>query len=168
MNNHSEPTRCDVGKRTLVAAFPDRGHAHQAAKLLRTEGFREQWIGLTSAGATKVRSDDESLATKITRFFTGGSSASALAATLTQHGVSELDAERVQRRLEPNDVILTVDGSNHPELAARILEDCRGDVLAGESCVGAAAEWIPTLLADIFIASFYEDGAGRSGTKSRG
>jgi hypothetical protein len=179
MNDDSESARGDLGKRTLVAAFADRGHAHQAARLLRIEGFREQWIGLTRAGMTKLESEDDSIATKIARFFTGELGASTLAATLTQHGVSPVDARRVERRLEPNDVILTVDGSNDPELAARILQDCRGDVLAGESFVDATAEWIPTddrfltytrptLLEDISIASFNEDDAGRSGTKGRG
>jgi hypothetical protein len=47
----------------------------------------------------------------------------------------------VEQQLEPDDVILTVNGSNHPELAARIIEDAAGDILAGESFVFTSVEW---------------------------
>ena len=141
MNSDSESARGEIAEGALVAAFGDRESAHKAAKNLRDEGFHKIWIGVISDDTT-IKSDNHSIGASIGRFFSGESHGTSLTKTLTRHGVSETEAQRVERQLEPNDVILTVDGSNHPELAARIVEDSGGDVLSGESFVFTTVEWM--------------------------
>jgi hypothetical protein len=84
---------------------------------------------------------NESIGAKIGRFFGGEIDGRTLTETLTRHGVDEKEAHRIENALQPNDVILTVEASNHPELAARIVEDCGGNVLYGESYVYTSVEW---------------------------
>jgi hypothetical protein len=141
VNADSEYVRSMMGARSLVGAFDDRESAHQAARALRDEGFHKIWIGLTRPGSNELRSDDESIGERIGRFFRGGSDGGSLIETLMHHGVSVSEAERVERTLAPNDVVLTVDGSNHPELAAQIIESHNGDVLSGESFVYTSVDW---------------------------
>ncbi len=116
----------------LVATFPDRESAHQAVHRLHDEGFHNTWIGLTrsmtdstssmgSTAQTRVE-DDNALA----RFFGGDES---LHDALRRHGVSEADAGRVDTTLPANSAILTVHGSNHPELAAQVVEECGGHMV---------------------------------------
>lgn len=140
MNSDSELAHNEIDLRALVAAFGDRETAHVAAKNLRDEGFHKIWIGVTY-DESALKSEDDSIGAKLVRFFSGEADGSTLVETLTRHGVSEPEAQRVERHLEPNDVLLTVNGSNHPELAARIVEDAGGDVLAGESFVFTSIEW---------------------------
>jgi hypothetical protein len=140
MNSDSEYARSGFGTRSLVAAFTDRESAHAAATMLRKEGFHKIWIGVTRASGTEIAGENDSIGAKIGRFFSGESEDSMIE-TLMRHGVGVTEAERVERQIEPNDVILTVDGSNHPELAAQILEDARGDVLSGESFMFTTVDW---------------------------
>jgi uncharacterized protein (TIGR02271 family) len=140
--------------RALVAVFPNRDAAHAGAKRLHEEGFRRTWIGVTqsttasstgtakdeaSQGGTAVKPEDETLGEKIGRFFSGESGERTLYDELVRHGVAEVEAQRIDRSLEPNTAILTVDGANHPELAAQIIEETGGHILAGESFAGDAA-----------------------------
>jgi hypothetical protein len=141
MNSDSEYARGGFGVRSLVAAFTDRDTAHDAAKTLRKEGFHKIWIGVTRESGTAIASENDSIGAKIGRFFSGESEGGSMIETLMRHGVGVTEAERVEREIEPNDVILTVDGSNHPELAAQIIEDARGDVLSGESFVFTTVDW---------------------------
>lgn len=137
--------------RALVAAFADRESAHDAAGRLKDEGFHRIWIGVThaaddsseggryappseNAGQMTVSSDEGgSVFAKIGRFFSGESGERTLYDELVRHGVAESEARRIDGSLEPNSAILTLDGANHPELAAQIVEACGGHVLAGES-----------------------------------
>jgi len=52
-------------------------------------------------------------------------------------------AQRVERQPTPNDVILSVGGSNHPELAAWIVEHAGGTIIAGESFGPNLVDWRP-------------------------
>ena len=140
MNSDSEIARGEIAERALVAAFSNRESAHAAAKNLHEEGFHKIWLGVTSEETT-IKSEDDSLPARLGRFFKGESDGKSLVQTLALHGVGGADAQRVERQLEPNEVILTVDGSNHPELAARIIESRQGDVLSGESFVFTTVEW---------------------------
>jgi len=140
VNSDSEYAHGDTGSNALVAAFGDRESAHEAAKDLRDEGFHKIWIGVIIGDAT-LKSENESIGAKVGRFFTGEMDGASLTQTLARHGVSEAEAQRIEERLEPEDVILTVNGSNHPELAARIIEDCGGDILSGESFTLSTIEW---------------------------
>jgi hypothetical protein len=141
MNGDSELARGEtLDEHVVVAAFADRDTARAAAKALRDEGFHKAWIGVTRAAVvadtryntgsitTKVDTADESVGAKIGRFFSGEENGANLYDSLTRHGV---DPRRIDASIEPNDVILTVNGSNYPELAAQIIEDFEGDVLAG-------------------------------------
>ncbi len=136
--------------RALVAAFADRETAHAAAHALHDEGFGRTWIGVTHAsedttayagtgagtttGQTQVTSDDgDSLGDKIGRFFSGASGDRTLYDELVRHGVASSEARRIDGSLAPNSAILTVDGHNHPELAATLIEQNGGHILAGES-----------------------------------
>ncbi len=140
MNSDSDYLRGNNDGGAMVAAFGSRDLAHQAAKRLREEGFDKIWIGVTSADNT-LKSDDDSIGGKIGRFFSGEKDGESLTETLTRHGVSEADALRIEGSIEPSDVLLTVNGSNHPELAAQIIEDLGGDVLSGESFVYTTVDW---------------------------
>jgi hypothetical protein len=140
VNSDSEIARGEIAERALVAAFSNRESAHAAAKNLHEEGFHKIWLGVTSEETT-IKSEDDSLPARLGRFFKGESDGKSLVQTLALHGVGGADAQRVERQLEPNEVILTVDGSNHPELAARIIESSQGDVLSGESFVFTTVEW---------------------------
>jgi len=144
VNSDTEMARGKENERALVAAFPDSESSHAAAKALRAEGFHKIWIGITQPGATDdplIKTEDKTIGAKIVRFFSGEADGATLVDTLKRHGVSETEAQRVEQQLAPNDVILTVNGSNHPELAASIIEDSGGDILAGESFVFTTIEW---------------------------
>jgi hypothetical protein len=144
MNGDSELARGEtLDEHVVVAAFADRDTARGAAKALHDEGFHKAWIGVTRAGVeadtryntgvitTKVDTADDSIGAKIGRFFSGETNGVSLYDSLTQRGVDPADAQRIDASIEPNDVVLTVNGSNYPELAAQIIEDFEGDVLAG-------------------------------------
>ncbi len=118
----------------LVATFPDRESAHQAVHRLHDEGFHNTWIGLTrskaadsaysaSSTASETRVEDDNA---LARFFGGDES---LHEALLRHGVSEADAGRVDTTLPTDSAILTVHGSNHPELAAQIVSECGGTMV---------------------------------------
>jgi uncharacterized protein (TIGR02271 family) len=134
--------------RAIVAVFADRETAHAAAHELHDEGFQDTWIGVTrpsasattedaggrATGGTTVETDGGgSVMERIGRFFSGEGGTKTLYDELVRHGVAEREARSIDGSLEPNSAILTVDGSNHPELAAEIIEQCGGHVLAGES-----------------------------------
>lgn len=131
--------------RALVAAFADKASAQKAVDALKEENFHNIWIGVTSQdedmGSSRNIGDkertkivgDESVGAKIGRFFSGESQDAGLRQALVRHGVSENEAARIDRSIAPNSVILTVDGSNHPEMAAEVVEACGGHILAGES-----------------------------------
>ncbi len=151
MNYSAENPRDEAFEgRALVAAFQSRETAHEAARRLRDEGFGNAWIGVTaprestggqSAGATsgaRVTSDADSLGEKIGRFFSGETGDRALYDELIRHGVAQSEAQRVDASLRPNSAILTIDGHNHPELAAHVIEEAGGQILAGESFAGTA------------------------------
>lgn len=121
--------------RAMVAAFGDSDEAREAARRLHEEGFHKIWIGATttSADGTHLASGQESLGEKIGRFFSGESQDRTLYDELIRHGVGESEARRLDMSLPPSSAVLTVDGHNHPELAAEIIEDNGGHIVAGES-----------------------------------
>jgi uncharacterized protein (TIGR02271 family) len=94
-------------------------------------------------GRTVEPAEGESLGDRIARFFGGGGKRS-LYDELVRHGVASSEARRLDHGLFPNSAILTVDGANHPELAAELIEEAGGQVVAGEHVAadeaGAAAE----------------------------
>lgn len=141
MNSDFEYARGKTGDRALVAAFRERQSAHDAATNLRENGFHKVWIGVTRGDT--LTSEDESLGAKIGRFFRGETDGESLTDTLVKHGVSAAEAERIALEIEPSDVLLTVDGSNHPERAAQIVENYGGDVISGESFVYTQINWSP-------------------------
>lgn len=144
MNSDLEYARGDNGKQALVAAFYNREAALETVKRLGAEGFHETWIGVTSDDQI-FQSADDSAGAKIGRFINGKADGASLAETLVRHGVAENEARRIDRSVEPNDVILTVAGHNHPELAAQIVEDAGGEILSGESFVPANIDWTESL-----------------------
>ena len=115
-------------KSPLVAVFADRQGAHEVARTLRDESFYEIWIGVILPDAS-LKSENTSLGARVGRLFKGDVDGRTLAETLQRHGVSPAETQRIERKLEPDDVVLTVDGSNHPELAARIIEDGGGNII---------------------------------------
>jgi uncharacterized protein (TIGR02271 family) len=144
--------------RALVAAFADRESAHAAARALHDEGFGRTWIGVThpgdttsysgttsgsaATGETRVTSEGgESLGEKIGRFFSGESGERTLYDELVRHGVASSEARRIDGSLAPSSAILTVDGHNHPELAASLIEQSGGHILAGESFGGTTGTY---------------------------
>lgn len=150
MNTDRDYARDDEYEgRALVAAFQDRETARTAAAALHTNGFRNVWTGVTRAAnveredtadlesRTTVADSDDSFGAKIGRFFSGESEKNGLYQALIRHGVAEHEARHIDGSLAPDSAILTVDGSNHPELAARLIESAGGHILAGEAFGGA-------------------------------
>jgi hypothetical protein len=136
----------------IAAVFADRDSAHGAAHQLHEEGFRDTWIGLTrtadsanysvyerperEAGETRVEADNWFM-----RFF--GEGDQSLFDALERHGVSREDADAAGT-LPPHSAILTVDGANHPELAAQLIRQCGGQVLTrgfGATGYGTAGQF---------------------------
>lgn len=121
--------------RALVAAFGSSDQARDAARRLHDEGFRRIWIGTTAVAedGTRVAEGGESLGDRIGRFFSGESQERTLYDELVRHGVADGEARRLDMMLPARSAVLTVDGHNHPELAAQIVEDAGGHVVAGET-----------------------------------
>jgi uncharacterized protein (TIGR02271 family) len=67
------------------------------------------------------------------RFFSGESGERSLYDELIRHGVGDRAARSIEAQLPPDSAILTVDGANHPELAAAIIERAGGYIVAGEA-----------------------------------
>jgi uncharacterized protein (TIGR02271 family) len=142
-DNYAQAEDSAFEGRSLVAAFADRESARAARSQLHDEGFHKTWMGVThranedasssNASGSVVDDGDDSFGAKLGRFFSGESGDSSLYSALVHHGVASSEARRIDGSLEPNSVILTVDGANHPELAAEIIEEVGGHVLAGES-----------------------------------
>ena len=122
----------------LAATFPSRETAHQAVQRLHDEGFHKTWIGLTkpmtddgygtAAASSEPRVEEDNA---LARFFGGGNE--SLHEALRRHGVSDEDASRVDTSLPPDSAIITVDGSNHPELATEIISTCGGSLLSSNA-----------------------------------
>lgn len=150
------------GGRSLVALFGDGDSARQAARGLHDEGFHDIWLGVTHAatsaaaplgmgGSTAstapvpagndvvVEPIDESLGDKIGRFFSGESQARSLYDELRRHGVDAEQARRIEDQIPAETAVLTVDGANHPEAAATILERSGGHLVAGEGFESTAS-----------------------------
>lgn len=155
MNDRTDAELRDeaYGGRAIVAAFPDRESGVDAVQRLDDEGFRDVWLGVTRSASTvaddvsrdeavlakgtQVEAATPSFGERIARFFGEGGTRS-LYDELVRHGVASSEATRIDRSLEPNSAILTVDGHNHPEFAVEIIEECGGHVLAGEHFAGTA------------------------------
>ena len=117
----------------LVASFATSQAARDAVDALHHEGFHDTWIGITrgvegghgltaTGGATVVESENA-----VARFFGAGDS--SLHDALVKHGVSETEAARLDGTLPIDSAILTVDGSNHPELAAQVVSSNGGRIV---------------------------------------
>ena len=116
----------DAHPSALVAVFADRELARNAISQLHQEGFHKTWLGLTEpmrATDTQVQSDNA-----LARFF--GSSEESLHDALLKHGVSEVDARKLDDTLPARSAVVTVDGKNHPELAAQIVAQCEGEMVS--------------------------------------
>jgi len=149
------------GGRSLVAIFPNRQGARDAAARLREDGFHHVWIGVThvaptdatgetgllhgssaplgssAESTTVVETDAATFGEKVGRFFTGDSIERSLASELAKHGVDRAEAARIEDQIPPETSILTVDGANHPEAAATTIESCGGHVISGEAFAGS-------------------------------
>ncbi|MBD5655252.1 MAG: YsnF/AvaK domain-containing protein [Candidatus Eremiobacteraeota bacterium] len=120
---------------TLVATFATRDEAHRAVENLHDEGFHQTWIGIMRAPASDAYAGESDTSgavvesdNAIARFFGAGDE--SLHAALVKHGVAEADAARVAGTLPIDSAVLTVDGANHPELAAQIVAQCGGQMIA--------------------------------------
>lgn len=135
---------------TLAATFNDRDSARDAIKQLHEQGFHKAWVGLTKpmdgegggdryTGATTATAADETMVQPenwLARMF--GESEQSLHDALVKHGVRESDL-RSLRALVPGTAILTIDGSNHPELAAQVISECGGTLItSGATSTGYA------------------------------
>lgn len=130
----------------IGATFAERERAHDAVHRLHEEGFSQTWIGITRrdeasgyaadddggddvAGTVKPLDNDTRVesANWFMRFF--GEGDESLHDALVRHGISEADARAVGT-LPADSAILTVEGGNHPELAAQIISEFGGQVIS--------------------------------------
>ena len=130
-------TSAQYERTTLAAIFADREQAHDAVKMLHDEGFHDTWVGITRSdegvsagyadGETRVQADNW-----FTRMF--GEGDESLHDALVRHGVSEADARTAgtmsgAATLPAHSAIVTVDGANHPELAAQVITQAGGQMI---------------------------------------
>lgn len=143
----------DAGVRatTVAAVFSDHERAHDAVHQLHEDGFRETWIGRTKYGEETLHDGDaEMSASAQTRIESDnwfmrlfGEGDESLHDALVRHGVLEMDVRRAGS-LPPHSAIVTVDGANHPELAAEILFEAGGRIITsglGESGYGTVGRY---------------------------
>ncbi len=133
--NYSDTDRDAIKPSALVAIFATRELAHHAIESLHGEGFHRTWLGVTQSMTsdtgygspadteTRVESDNA-----LARFFGAGDQ--TLHEALLKHGVSADVAARLDGTLPGNSAIVTVDGANHPELAAQIVAECDGEIVS--------------------------------------
>ena len=162
MNNDISQTDLAHDGRAIVAVFADRDMARTAIRSLHDEGFQRPWLGVTKASTsaenvTEVEADEDGPMGALGRFFTGESGGHPLHAELLRHGVSERAALQLDTQLPANGCVLTVDGANHPELAAQIIEQNGGHVIAGESFGSSATTADPIEHASGTAALGYAD-----------
>jgi uncharacterized protein (TIGR02271 family) len=144
----SEPGGTGDSRATMIgAAFAERERAHDAVHQLHDDGFRDTWIGIARSadangyggdeyasdaspgagnpsaltGETRVESDNWFM-----RFF--GEGDESLHDALVRHGVTEADA-RAAGAVRVDGAIVTVDGGNHPEMAAQIIAQNGGQLI---------------------------------------
>ncbi|GAC1539352.1 MAG: YsnF/AvaK domain-containing protein [Candidatus Velthaea sp.] len=130
MNQSGQDTRESNGRNAVAATFESREAAHAAAKRLHEEGFHGAWVGLTKpthGGTSGERTAIES-ENWLQRMF--GEGDESLHDALVRHGVREADFRSIGP-VAPGSAILTIDGMNHPELAAQVISECGGDVITG-------------------------------------
>ncbi len=124
----------------LVAVFSNRDAASRAIEQLHDEGFHRTWLGVTepmSGGAADGTSSRQTASTTrvendnaLARFFGAGDE--TLHDALLRHGVSETDAAQLDDTLAARSAVVTVDGANHPELAAQIVAKCGGEMVTSK------------------------------------
>jgi hypothetical protein len=133
----------DASRVVIAAVFAERDKAHDAAHRLHDEGFGETWIGVTrfdsgDGYAVDEQGEDRAQAGEMRvesanwfmRFF--GEGDESLHDALVRHGVDEADARAAgstASTLPEQSAILTVDGGNHPELAAQLIAGCGGRLI---------------------------------------
>jgi len=126
----------------LAATFSDREQAHDAARILKDEGFDQVWIGLVKREDTSYNVPKEvtwpnsqrviSQSAKIEadnwfqRVFGEGNA--SLQKALLDHGVTEQDAANIHIT-DIESVILTVDSRFAPDQALAIIESEGGRIL---------------------------------------
>ncbi len=126
----------DYERTTLAAMFADRESAHDAINRLHEEGFRDTWLGITrtedSAGYASMSNEGAETRVEADNWFARmfGEGDETLHAALIKHGVSEADAKSAGA-LPARSAIVTVDGANHPELAAQIVSQNGGKLITG-------------------------------------
>lgn len=120
-------------RRALVALFDNRAIAHDALASLRAEAFNRVWLGSMLRDGSLATDEKTTLGERIGKFFSGWDYDRPLFDALVRNGVEEQVADALDRSIPPNSIVMTVDGRNHPELAAEIIERCGGQVLAGET-----------------------------------
>lgn len=142
----SSPETSDARRMVIAAVFAERDRAHDAVHRLHDEGFRDTWIGVTrfdsgdgyavdengydraQAGEVRVESTNWFM-----RFF--GEGDESMHDALVRRGVDDADARAagsMASTLPDQSAILTVDGGNHPELAAQLIAGCGGRLITRE------------------------------------
>lgn len=139
----TDEQRNDDRRIVIAAVFAERDRAHDAVHRLHDEGFRETWLGVTRFDSADSYAVDEQgydraqagemrveSANWFMRFF--GEGDESLHEALVRHGVADADARAAgstASTLPEQSAILTVDGGNHPELAAQLIAGCGGRLI---------------------------------------
>jgi hypothetical protein len=120
-----------VPRSVLAASFLTKQDAHEAAAVLKQQGFKNIWIGLTvdnenerfygplrNAGDVRIRAEN-----KLECFF--DTSEETLHNRLIRRGVPESALHHLDL-LPLNAAVLTVENGSHPREAMRIVETAGG------------------------------------------
>jgi hypothetical protein len=138
MNSNNQSTNESI----LAATFSDKNQAHDAARVLKDEGFEQVWIGLVKRtdNSYDLPGDEEGIDISreaspeakvdaenwFQRVFGDGNR--SLKSALLNHGVSESDVSRIDAS-DLGPVLLTVDTSYALDQACEIIESVGGEVL---------------------------------------
>lgn len=124
---------------TLAAIFATKHDARDAVKDLHKAGFKNTWLGTTTApdgdtGEPMVE-DPGGLA----RFISAGGDRMSLHKALIAHGILEQQAQRIEREIAPGCTIVTAYGEDNPQKVEELFDVHKGHVV-GTAALPTAVE----------------------------
>jgi hypothetical protein len=136
--------------RSIAALFADEAAARRALDALHDGGFTKAWLGVTRSvveGSAFPEIDHEiggGATERLVRFFSGNGG-ETLYAALTDHGIADDVARRLQREMPENGVVVIAGWTGDIEKAAALLAAAGGELARGDDggTIGTSRERKP-------------------------